>query len=138
MQFIFIVVLFSVMLAGCGSDPLDDSGFGSNFSVSNNANYTIELEYKDPNTFESENVIVLIDPGQESVFFTSFSMASRISSAPSPESTFIEFYARALDGEMRYPSNMDLLNNDQWEKRIDGRLTIYHLELRDQDFDLSF
>lgn len=130
-----IWILFVIVygLAACGGDTQSDSGYFSDFTIENNSNYKIEVEYEVPSSNETDINSFFLAPGVSETFFSQFSLASSISSAPSPESTFIQFEIYLIEEEQRTTS-AGVLVDSLWEKNIVDQLTIYSLSVMDSDF----
>lgn len=126
-----LILLLGVI--GCGGDGLHDGGFFSEFVVVNSSNYSIELEYTLPSANEADSELVIVEPGDSETFHRAFSMASDISGAPSPESTFLSLDVSLVeDGETIESESM--LEDSQWQQHVESQVTFYTLAVIDQDF----
>lgn len=130
-RWVLAILLLGVI--GCGGDQLHDGGFFSEFVVVNNSNYSVELEYTLPSANEVDSDLVIVEPGDSETFHTAFSMASDISGAPSPESTFLSLDVSLVEDGETIESKV-MLEDSQWQQHIQSRVTVYTLTIIDQDF----
>lgn len=124
-----------VCLVGCGGSDQDDSGYFSDFTIENNSNYPLKVEYSLPSASGDETESEEIDIAETVNFYSAFDMASKIDYAPSPESTFSEMdiYVYLNDS---YVLSYSVDSNSEWSKRIENDRTIYTLSVSDADLEL--
>ena len=132
---ISILLLIVCVISGCGGDPLDDSGYFSDFIVENNSNYNIEVEYEVPSSVEESLESFFLEPGNSETFHTAFNETSNIANAPSPESTFLHFEIYRIDEEQR-DNSIGVLDDSLWVKATQDKLSIYTLSIIDSDFGI--
>ncbi|WP_240312114.1 hypothetical protein [Teredinibacter turnerae] len=132
----FTLLSLFLALTACGGTEdtfAPQTGFVSIFRLQNNANYTVEVQYRPYSALSSDMIVQQIAAGDEREFFRTLKVTDDIDKAPTPESTFQRLIFIALDGNASYPA-IDKLKDSVWAREEDDPVVNYTLSLTDTDF----